>query len=397
MHYASGIMVLLLAVACGPAPTVRPGLDVLLTDSLHLVEGRRIGLLANHAAVDAHGIDALTRLRNAGLNVTAIFSPEHGWRGRLDTENIGDSRDSATGLPVFSLYGEVREPTPAMLATVDVILADLPDIGARTFTYVSTVLRALRAAGEAGVPVVVLDRPNPIGGVLVQGPLLDTAFASFVGMLPVALRHGMTLAELVRLGADALRIPASLHVVPADGWTRGQWFDETGLPWVQPSPNMPGLESATHYPGLVLFEATSLSVGRGTPIAFQVVGAPWLDAPSLAVALDSLPGVSVRDTVITPIDATDAKHDGVTFPAVRLTVTDRLVYDPVAAAVTALAWLSHHAPEALAINARRFDQLAGGPGLRLALEAGLAPKAVVAGWQDALTRFAETRARYLLY
>lgn len=397
-HFTSGWLVLgLVLSACSAAPPVRPGIDVLLDDSLHLVRDRRVGLLANHAGRDARGVEDLTRLRDAGITVTAIFAPEHGWRGLLDTENIGDGLDSATGIPVYSLYRDVREPTAAMLATVDVILIDLPDIGSRTYTYVSTALRTLTAAGAAGVPVIVLDRPNPIGGAHVQGPVLDTAFASFVGMLPVPLRHGMTLGELVRFGRDALAIEADLRVVPAVGWSRAVWFDATGLPWVRPSPNMPDLESATHYPGFVLFEATSLSVGRGTPIAFQVIGAPWLDAPGLATALSGVPGLAVTDTTITPEAPTDRKHAGVTVRAVRLRVTDRAVYDPVYAAVVALDWISGQPGGDLGLNARRFDQLAGGPALREALEAGAGPRAIAAAWQPDLAAFAGVRARYLLY
>jgi len=398
-HYSSRIGVLLVTLACGPAPApvVRPGIEVLLADSIHLVAGRRVGLLANHAGVDARGVEDLTLLRDAGMTVTALFSPEHGWRGLLDTENIGGGLDSATGIPVHSLYGDIREPTPAMLESVDVILVDLPDVGARTYTYVSTALRTLRAAGTHGVTVVVLDRPNPIGGMLVQGPLLDTRYASFVGMLPVPLRHGMTLGELMRFGREVLAIPGDLRVVPAAGWHRAQWVDATGLPWIRPSPNMPDLESASHYPGFVLFEATDLSVGRGTPLAFQVIGAPWLDAPGLVTALATVPGLAVIDTIVTPEGATDRKYDHVAFPAIRLRVTDRAVYDPVRAAVIALAWLHQHHGADLRLDADRFDQLAGGPALREALESGVGPETIAETWEPALTAFRAQRSRFLLY
>lgn len=384
------------AVCTRPVP-VRPGIEVLLTDSLALVRGRRIGLLTNQTGVDGAGRDDLSRLRGAGLTVTALFSPEHGFRGVLDVENIGPGVDSATGLPVFSLYGSVLEPTPDMLARVDVVVVDLQDIGARTYTYVSTALRTLRAAGRAGVPVVVLDRPDPIGGTLVQGPVLDTAFASFVGMLPVPLRHGMTLGELLRFGNDVLAIHGALSVVPAAGWRRDDWFDATGLPWVRPSPNMPSLESAAHYPGLVLFEATNLSVGRGTPIAFQVLAAPWLDPRRVAAALAGAPGVTITDTVVVPRAPSDGKYDGVRLPALRFVVTDRATYDPVRLAAHLLAAVERLHGDSLGLDAPGFDRRAGTDRFRTAILAGAPPDSVVAGWRDELARFAAVRRQYLLY
>jgi uncharacterized protein YbbC (DUF1343 family) len=384
------------AVCARPVP-VRPGIEVLLTDSLALVRGRRIGLLTNQTGVDRAGRDDLSRLRGAGLTVTALFSPEHGFRGVLDVENIGHGVDSATGLPLFSLYGDVMEPTPDMLARVDVVVVDLQDIGARTYTYVSTALRTLRAAARARVGVIVLDRPNPIGGTMIQGPVLDTAFASFVGMLPVPLRHGMTFGELLRFGNDVLGIHGLLTVVPVAGWRRDEWFDATGLPWVRPSPNMPDLESATHYPGLVLFESTNLSVGRGTPIAFQVLAAPWLDPRRVAAELAGVPGVTISDTVVIPRAPTDGKYDGVRLPALRFAVADRTAYDPVRLAARLLAVIERLHGDFLRLDARGFDQRAGTDRFRKGILAGVPPDSVAAGWREELARFAELRRRYLLY
>jgi uncharacterized protein YbbC (DUF1343 family) len=384
------------AVCARPVP-VRPGIEVLLTDSLALVRGRRIGLLTNQTGVDRAGRDDLSRLRGAGLTVTALFSPEHGFRGVLDVENIGHGVDSATGLPLFSLYGDVMEPTPDMLARVDVVVVDLQDIGARTYTYVSTALRTLRAAARARVGVIVLDRPNPIGGTMIQGPVLDTAFASFVGMLPVPLRHGMTFGELLRFGNDVLGIHGLLTVVPVAGWRRDEWFDATGLPWVRPSPNMPDLESATHYPGLVLFESTNLSVGRGTPIAFQVLAAPWLDPRRVAAELAGVPGVTISDTVVIPRAPTDGKYDGVRLPALRFAVADRTAYDPVQLAARLLAVIERFHGDSLRLDARGFDQRAGTDRFRKGILAGVPPDSVAAGWREELARFAETQRHYLLY
>jgi len=394
---AWSVVVLGCAAAGASPPAVRPGIDVLLSDSLHLVRGERVGLLTNQTGVDRTGKGDVERLREAGVHLTALFSPEHGFRGVLNTDNIGSGVDSATGLPVYSLYGAVRAPTAAMLEQVDVILVDLQSIGSRTWTYTSTTLLTLQAAAAAGKRVIVLDRPNPIGGVAVQGPVLDTVFASFVGMLPLPLRHGMTLGELARFGAARLGLSADLSVVPVAGWRRAQWLDETGLPWVRLSPNMPSLESAALYPGLVVFEGTNLSVGRGTPIAFQVIGAPWLDPARVGRALGEVPGVSASDTTITPRAPADGKFPDQTLPALTFRVTDRTAYDPTRLAAR-LLWAVHqvHA-DRLVFNDAGFDRLAGSSAWRLAVQAGRPGDDVWRSWQPGLERFAQERARYLLY
>lgn len=387
-------------VAAGPKPpVVRPGIEVLLSDSIALVQGRRVGLLTNHAGVDRAGVEDLDRLLRAGVHVTAIFAPEHGYRGSLDRDNIGNMVDSATGIPIFSLYGTARAPTAAMLAEVDVLLIDLPDIGARTYTYVSTAVLAMKAVAAlgGGRRVVVLDRPNPIGGLQVQGPVLDTALTSFIGALPVPLRHGMTLGELARFANARLSVGAPLTVVPAAGWQRGVWFDATGLPWIRPSPNMPDLESATHYPGIVLFEATNLSVGRGTPIAFQVVGAPWLDRARVRAALGDVPGVAIADTTVTPQEPGDAKYAGRQVRALRFRVTHRDSYDPVRLAVRLLAAIRQVQRDSLRLDAHGLDQRAGTAGVREAIEAGRRGDDIWRGWESALARFRRDRAPFLLY
>jgi uncharacterized protein YbbC (DUF1343 family) len=284
-----------------------------------------------------------------------------------------------------------------MLEQVDVLLVDLHDIGARPYTFISTALLTMQSAAAEDVAVLVLDRPNPIGGAQVQGPILDTAFASFVGMLPVAQRHGMTLGELARFGNDWLEIGADLTVVPADGWVRGLWFDQSGLPWVRPSPSMPDLESASHYPGLVLFEATNLSVGRGTPVAFQVIGAPWLDPPGVIARAGALEGVLLADTVIRPEAPPDGKYPDVTVPAVRLLVTDRETYDPVTAAVALLEAIARLHGDALEVRERRLAQLIGTDQVWQAIREGAWVDTIVAAWQADLARFRREREAYLLY
>jgi uncharacterized protein YbbC (DUF1343 family) len=401
-HLAACISAVVLVASCDRPPgqpaQVRPGIDVLLTDSAHLVADRRVGLLTNQTGVTMGGRGDVEALLEAGVQLVVIFSPEHGFRGNMDQANVGHATDSATGLPIYSLYGEQLEPTPDMLGQIDALLCDLQDIGVRTYTYISAILHSMHAAAGVGLEVLVLDRPNPIGGELVQGPVLDTAFASYVGMLPVPLRHGMTMGELALLGNEVLGIGADLTVVPADGWRRDIWFDGTGLPWIKPSPNMPSLESATHYPGTVVFEATNLSVGRGTPIAFQVLGAPWLRPSDVAEVIGEQPGVAISDTIITPRDASDGKYSGVTIPALKFRVADRVTYDPTRLMVGLLEALRQVHPDSFAITGvPGFDRLSGSDRLRLALETGQPAYDIVASWHEGLTEFRSVRQKYLLY
>jgi len=392
----------LAVVACGsPVPgsfPVRPGIDVLLTDSIHLVRGRRVGLLTNQTGVDQSGVPDVERLLGADVRLTAVFSPEHGFRGQLDREGIEHGTDSAAGLPIFSLYGEVRAPTKEMLASIDVLLVDLQDVGARPYTYISTALLAMRAAAPVGVPVIILDRPNPIGGEAVQGPLLDPEYSSFVGMLRVPLRHGMSLGELARLGNRQLDIGADLAVVPAAGWRRDMWFDDTGLPWVRPSPNMPDLESATHYPGLVLFEGTNLSVGRGTPMAFQIVGAPWLDAEAVIARLGTVEGVAASDTLVVPVAPGDGKYPDVPIASVRFKVVDRRSYDPVELAARLLEAIRISHPDSFRLlSAEYFDARAGSDQLRQYLLRGASPELLFESWKEGEAEFLSEREPFLIY
>lgn len=363
-----------------------PGIDVLLGDSIHLVQGERVGLLTNQSGVDARGVSTIDRLAHApGVRLVALFAPEHGLRGTAAPgEPVADTVDAATGLPIYSLYGASRAPTPAQLAALDVLVVDLQDVGARPWTYVSTTILAMRAAAAAGRRVVVLDRPNPIG-CAVQGPLLDTTYASFIGMLPVPLRHGLTLGELARLANARLAIGADLVVVPVRGWRRCDWFDRTGLPWVRPSPNLPDLASVAWYPGTVLFEATNLSVGRGTDAPFRQVGAPWLDAARVAAEMARRWHV-VLDTVrFTPRSPGDGKFDGVEVPGVRFRAADRGRGDPVRDALRLLATIRALQPGALEVDS-----------VGLARRLGTRLASAVA-WPRDLQRFMTRRRPYLLY
>ena len=378
---------------------IRPGIEVLLEDSLHLVAGRRVGLITNQTGVDASGRSSIDRLyEHPSVELVALFAPEHGIRGTADPgETVEDDVDVETGVPIHSLYGAVRSPTPEMLDGIDVLLMDYQDIGARYWTYVSTMTLAMEAAAEQGIPVVVLDRPNPIGGA-VQGNVLDPPFATFVGRYPIAMRHGMTPGELARYYQGEMGIGGELRVVPVDGWRRDIPFAETGLPWIRPSPNMPDVESATHYPGTCLFEGTVLSVARGTEAPFQQIGAPWLDGDDLAEAMNEygLPGVRFEPVRFTPNAPSDGKFEGVEVEGVRLVATSP-EYDPTHAAVALLVetrrmsgtrwgWLQAH-----------FDRLAGTDRLRQAIDAGAGLDEIRSGWRDELEAFKRVREQYLIY
>ena len=398
----------LLACAVSLGAQVRPGIDVVLADSAHLIVHKRLGLLTNQTGVDAAGRRDVDVLIAGGYRVTALFSPEHGFRGLEDRPGLPDAVDSASGLPIYSLYGGAPLSRLAALDCLDVLLVDLQDIGARYYTYPASATQLMREAARRGKSVIVLDRPNPIGGDVAQGNVRARAGdpdSAFVGFLPIPMRHGMTLGELLRLANDRLHLHATLTVVPAAGWRRSLYFDATGLPWVKPSPNMPDLESAMHYPGTCLFEGTNLSVGRGTALAFQIVGAPWLDTAAVLERLreggggrgEGLLGVEVSGMTFTPRAPTDGKYDGIELRGIRLRVTDRRRYDPTKAAVALLAALRVVHRDSLRFNAPSFDRLAAGRDLRLAILAGRAPAAIWRAWGPDLARFRRARAGYLLY
>jgi uncharacterized protein YbbC (DUF1343 family) len=372
-----GCMLLLGHRATGPQGHVLPGIDVLLTDSVHLIDGKRIGLITNQSGIDARGISTIDRLfslRPPATGLVALFAPEHGIRGTARPgERVDDTRDSATGLPIYSLYGSNRAPSAAQLADLDVLVVDLQDVGTRTWTYVSTMLYAMRAAAAAGKPILVLDRPNPIGCAM-QGPVLDTANASFIALLPVPLRHGLTMGELARFGNGVLNIHAALTVVPVKGWRRCDWFDRTGLPWVPPSPNLPTLESVAWYPGTVLFEASNLSVGRGTSAPFRMIGAPWFRLRRAT----GFQRVSFRPQAPGDGKYADSLCAGVRFPAF-----DRARERPIEKALALLAQAERENPRL------RVDER----GLRMRLgRAGRDP-----GSATELADFRQRIAAYLLY
>jgi len=373
-----------------------------------VLRGLRVGVVCNPASIDGGVRHIVDRLAAAdGVTLAAIFGPQHGFRADLQDNMIESphAEDARRRVPVYSLYSETREPTAEMLRGLDAIVVDLQDVGTRVYTFVYTMANCLRAAARHGVKIIVCDRPNPIGGDEVEGPVLDPAYASFVGQFAIPLRHGLTIGELARLFNDQFGIGAALEVVPMTGWRRSMYWDETALPWVLPSPNMPTLDTAIVYPGMVLFEGTLLSEGRGTTRPFEIVGAPWVDGERLAESMNgqALPGVRFRPVVFEP---TFQKHARETCGGCQVHVTDRRAFRPVLTAVTLLAAFRRQSPERFAWRQPPYeyehekmpiDILYGSDALRTMIDAGTPGKEIAAGWGADVRRFEDVRARCLLY
>lgn len=401
-----------------PDAYVRPGITVLLHDSTYLIQGKRVALLSNDASVDENGkrdVDLLRtdkRARKAGVVVVKLFSPEHGMGAALDRTGISSTVDRRTGLPVISLYGTQTLPPPdSSLASIDVLLIDLQDVGVRTWTYEGAMVYAMRAAARAHKPVVVLDRPNPITGAFVEGPVLDSALSNSNdpspghpglawAMYPIPLRHGLTMGELARFYNDQLKIGADLHVIPAARWTRELWFDRTHLPFVAPSPNLQSFEAVMLYPGLVSFEATNLSVGRGTSMAFREIGAPWMDAAKVISILEEqrrIGGVRFSPVAFTPVNPGDGKYAGQVVHGIGVEVTERSELQTSRLMAGLLAAVHKAYPSRLTIDTTRFDRLFGSPAARRAIMSGSDFDAVVDSAYGPAYAFRKSVAKYLLY
>ena len=387
---------------------VTPGLTRLLEQDRGLIAGRRIGLVANPASVDASFVHAADRLASAtDVTVAALFGPQHGFRSDVQDNMIetAHARDPRRRVPIYSLYSDTREPTREMLSEVDVLVVDLQDVGTRVYTYVYTMANCMRAAARHGVRVVVCDRPNPIGGADVEGQLLDGRWASFVGQFPIPLRHGMTIGELARLFNDEFGIGCALDVVPLEGWRRDMYHDETTLPWIIPSPNLPTLDSAIVYPGAVLIEGTMLSEGRGTTRPFELIGAPGVDAERLADDLNAraLPGVHFRPVMFEP---TFQKHARQACGGCQIHVLDRRPFRPIRTIVHLIDALRRQAPDRFAWRnppyeyeheKQPIDILWGSPRLRDAIDAGGSIDTFVDSWRRDEEAFLELRGKHLLY
>ena len=382
------------------------GLEQLLGSGV--LRGQRVGIVSNPASVDAAFRHLVDRIDEAsGATLAAIFGPQHGFRSdvqdnMIETPHVEDGRRR---VPIYSLYSETREPTAEMLAGLDVLVIDLQDVGARIYTYIYTMANCLHAAKRHGIRVIVCDRPNPVGGLEVEGPMLHPGYESFVGLFPIPMRHGMTIGELARLFNEHFAIGAELEVMRMDGWTRDQYFDATGLPWVMPSPNMPTLDTAIVYPGTVLFEGTMLSEGRGTTRPFELLGAPWIHAERFAAAMNEhrLPGVWFRPAVFEP---TFQKHARTTCGGCQIHVTDRGAFRPGAAAAALLlefyradparfAW--RQPPYEYEHDKMPIDILAGSPSLRQHVEAQTPLDRITAEWTNEVQAFNTVRESFLLY
>jgi uncharacterized protein YbbC (DUF1343 family) len=386
--------------------SVRLGSDVLL-DSNRL-QGARVGVVCNHASVDGQFRHVVDRLAAAGgVRLAAIFGPQHGFRSDVQDNMVETphGEDAVRSVPVYSLYSETREPTADMLRNVDVLVVDLQDIGARIYTYIYTLANCMRAAARHGIPVVVCDRPNPIGGVQVEGLLLAAGFESFVGQFPIPMRHGMTIGELAALFNDEFRIGAQVEIARMERWERGMYGDQVGLPWVMPSPNMPTIDTAIVYPGTVLFEGTLLSEGRGTTRPFELVGMPGVDAERFAAGMNrlELPGVYFRPAVFEP---TFQKHAQRTCGGCQIHVLDRDAFRPVLTGVALIQVFRHANPAGFAWRQPPYeyerdklpiDILAGSDILRQQIESDLPPRQIAASWSDDERAFEKTRKKFLLY
>ncbi len=384
-------------------PRLTLGCERLLEDDFHLIAGKRLGLITNPSGVDAALRSTPDRLHQTqGAELVALFGPEHGIRGNAaDGIAVDTARDQRTGVPAYSLYGERRRPDEAMLEEVEILVFDIQDVGVRFYTYLYTMSLSMAACAHRGLPFVVLDRPNPIGGTRVEGNLLDVQFASFVGLYPIPIRYGMSLGELARLFNEAFALGVELHVVEMQGWERSAYWEETGLPWLPPSPNMPTVDTAVVYAGMCFFEGTNISEGRGTTKPFEQVGAPFIQAERLTDRLNALelPGVRFRPVYFQP---TAGKYVGYICQGIQVHVLDRRLLQPVRTGLETLAAIKALWPREFEWHLphngiHNFDRLAGTDKIRLALDAGTPVAEILAGWQEDLQGFRALRKNYLLY
>lgn len=378
-----------------PKRPVKTGAEVLEADGFWAVKGRRVGLITNHTGVGSDGVATWERLLRAPeTRLVALFAPEHGFEGKLDVSHIPDQKHPLTGIPIYSLYGKTRRPTAEMLAGLDTLVFDIQDIGTRFYTYISTMGYAMEEAAKAGIRFVVLDRPNPIGGMAVEGPLLDADKESFVGYDRLPIRHGMTVGELAEMFREERGLSLDLVVIPMEGWRRSMFWEETGLAWIPPSPNMRTVPAAFLYPGIGLLETTNVSVGRGTPIPFEQFGAPWVDGEKLAAVLAErrLPGISFQPVTFVPDSYIFRQEE---CRGLRMTVEDRGEFRPVRFGLEIALALRRHWPEKW--NAQPYLRLLGNQQVFEAVLAGRSPEEIEKLLEPDERAFQARRSPYLLY
>lgn len=374
------------------------GVEALLSDHKDLIAGKKVGLITNPTGVDQKLNSIVDLLQNdPDVELTALYGPEHGVRGDAQAGSyIKSYIDEPTGLPVYSLYGSTRKPTAEMLADIDVLLFDIQDVGTRFYTYIYTMAYAMEAAKENDIPFIVLDRPNPLGGEKVEGPVLDEEYKSFVGNYPIPLRHGMTVGELAKLFNEEFKIGADLTVVEMSGWDRDMYYDETPLEFVAPSPNMPTLDTALVYPGAALIEGTmNISEGRGTTQPFELLGAPFINSTEFAATLNelNLPGVTFRAASFTP---SFSKNAGKLTHGVQIHITDRDAYQPVETGLHIVKTMNDLYPEDVQFRSF-FNNLIGNGWVLEAIQNGQSVEEIQAQWQEGLDEFKQVRAEYLIY
>ncbi len=408
----------------GELGRVKPGVEVFLEEHLKLVKGKRVGLVTNPTGVDRN-LESIISLfhKNPAINLVALYGPEHGVRGNAQAgEYVSFYMDERYKIPVFSLYGQSKKPEPGMLRNIDeymrsfdikkdgkildismiegidVLVFDIQDVGTRIYTYIATMAFCMQACADNGIDFIVLDRPNPINGQDLEGPLLDyPEFSSFVGLYPIPVRHGMTMGELALLFNDKfLEKKANLEVIPAEGWKRKLWYDQTALPWIIPSPNMPTLDTAIVYPGQVYLEGTNISEGRGTTRPFEIFGSPWIDGYELTKRLNGLKlgGIIFREAWFTPAFS---KYEGELCGGAQLHVMDRNLFKPFETTLNIIGTIMSIYPKCFKFHNEYFDKIMGTSKIRDALEKGIRIKEIVEGYQGNLNNFSETRKPYLLY
>lgn len=405
------VMILMLALSAFPAEKevaahkrkkdskVTPGVEVLLDDQKELLEDKKVGLITNPTGIDSKMNSIVDLLHeDSDIELTALFGPEHGVRGDAQAgEYVESYIDEKTGLPVYSLYGQTRKPTPEMLKNVEMLVFDIQDVGTRYYTYIYTMAYAMEAAKENDIPIVVLDRPNPLGGLSVDGPVLEPEFSSFIGMYPIPTKHGMTVGELASFFNEEFNIGADLRVVKMKGWKRSMDFEDTGLPFVLPSPNMPTVSTTFVYPATGLIEGTNLSEGRGTTKPFELIGAPFINSTNLAAELNSLslPGVKFRAASFTP---TSSKHAGKLSHGVEIYVTDRAEFDAVTTGLYIIKTIHDMYPDDFEFLSNNFfDKLIGNDWVRTMILEGASVREITKKYQKDLYEFKKVRKEYLIY
>ncbi len=387
---------------------VRIGADILVSEKIDLLKNRNIAIATNQTGRLSNGTSIVDTLWNLGINIIALFGPEHGIRGGAQAgEIILDGKDDKTGIPIYSLYGKNRKPTAEMLKNVDLILFDIQDIGARFYTYISTMYYLLETAAENNIEIIILDRPNPLSGNYVNGPVLNKDHISFVGIAPIPIAHGMTVGELAKYftgeklfnNADKL----NLKVIECKNLRREQYFNETGLKWIKPSPNIPDFETALVYPGLCLLEATNVSEGRGTDKPFLKFGAPYINSVDLQkyLELSEIEGVKFIQTSFTPVSikgvAEHPKYENELCQGIEIQITDPKVFDPINLGITLIYELKRLYPAYFKINENWMSKLYGSDSLYIALEEGKTPIQIINSWDKKLEEFKKIRQKYLLY